>query len=138
MILLFEWFYNHPALRYGGYCLIASIAFISFSIYLEKFDINMKLLKKKIYILISITFIVFTLRNFKRIQYEVTAYNYKPLKEFNFYFDEKHFNLQNNLDYLITNFDLCKNLDNNCLLENDKNLVINKMYGKYAFKKNND
>jgi len=98
----------------------------------------MKLLKKKIYILISITFIVFTLRNFKRIQYEVTAYNYKPLKEFNFYFDEKHFNLQNNLDYLITNFDLCKNLDNNCLLENDKNLVINKMYGKYAFKKNND
>ena len=28
LILLFEWFYNHPALRYGGYCLIASIFFI--------------------------------------------------------------------------------------------------------------
>ena len=134
-VLLFEWFYNHPALRYGGYCLIASIVFIYFSIYLEKFDINKKLLKKKIYVLISIAFIVFTLRNFKRIQYEVTAYNYKPLKEFNFYFDDKHFNLQNNLDYLIANFDQCKNLDNNCLLENDKNLIINKMYGKYVFKK---
>ena len=45
-ILFIEWFYNHPALRYGGYSLIASILFISSSIYFSKFKIKYTDLKK--------------------------------------------------------------------------------------------
>ena len=33
LILFAEWFYNHPALRYGGYHLIALIIFIPLSFY---------------------------------------------------------------------------------------------------------
>ena len=39
LILFFEWFYNHPALRYGGYCLLVAIIFIPFSFVLQKFRI---------------------------------------------------------------------------------------------------
>ena len=35
-ILFVEWFINHPALRYGGYILIALITFIPISLILEK------------------------------------------------------------------------------------------------------
>ena len=31
IILFFEWFYNHPALRYGGYILICLLIFIPIS-----------------------------------------------------------------------------------------------------------
>ena len=66
LILLFEWFWNHPALRYGGYCLIVSVIFIYFSIYLEKFQINKKALIKKIILLVAITLVIFSFRNVKR------------------------------------------------------------------------
>ena len=36
LILLFEWFYNHPAFRYGGYYLISTIFFIPVAAYLAK------------------------------------------------------------------------------------------------------
>ena len=42
ILILFEWFYNHPALRYGGYCLIALIFFIPFSLYLNSKEISFK------------------------------------------------------------------------------------------------
>ena len=32
-IFLIEWFYNHPALRYGGYCLIAILFFPFFNFF---------------------------------------------------------------------------------------------------------
>ena len=135
LILLFEWFYNHPTLRYGGYCLITSIVFIYFSIYMEKYKFNKKLLSKRIYILITITFIVFTYRNFLRIQNEIVTYKYKPLKEFIYSIDNKNFNLHNNLNDLIINYELCKNLKKDCNLEVDKSITVKKKYGKYVFYK---
>ena len=43
IILLFiEWFYNHPTLRYGGYCLIALLFFIPTSLLIEKYNLNSK------------------------------------------------------------------------------------------------
>ena len=39
-ILFFEWFYNHPSLRYGGFSLIALILFIPSSIYISRFIQN--------------------------------------------------------------------------------------------------
>ena len=47
LLLAFEWFYNHPALRYGGYCIFALILFIPISILLETNKINYKSLIKQ-------------------------------------------------------------------------------------------
>ena len=47
LLLLFEWFLNHPALRYGGFTLIALSIFIPLSIFIEgRLNINSKLKKK--------------------------------------------------------------------------------------------
>ena len=37
IFLFFEWFYNHPSLRYGGYSLIVLITLIPFSIYFSRY-----------------------------------------------------------------------------------------------------
>ena len=47
IILLIEWFINHPALRYGGYSLIAIILFVPFSLIFEKYKTKIYLIKKK-------------------------------------------------------------------------------------------
>ncbi|MDC3207805.1 hypothetical protein OA967_00730, partial [Candidatus Pelagibacter sp.] len=73
-ILLLEWFYNHPALRYGGYCLIVSLVFIYFSIYMEKFQNNINLISKKFYFLIFVTIIIFVFRNYERVKFEIEFY----------------------------------------------------------------
>jgi len=58
LVLSLEWFINHPALRYGGYSLIALIFFIPLSIYLSKFSYSFKQIKFKtsILVVISLTF----------------------------------------------------------------------------------
>ena len=46
VLLLFAiWFYKHPALRYGGFALLALIFFIPVSLYLDKFDHSKKKFK---------------------------------------------------------------------------------------------
>ncbi len=132
-ILLFEWFYNHPALRYGGYCLIASIIFIYFSIFMERFKIKKDHISKKIYIIILITALIFVGRNIDRVQYEVKNYNYKPLKNFYYKFDEKHFEFQKKIENLILNYELCKNSKKECLIMIDQKIDIDKIYGRYVF-----
>ena len=74
--LTVEWFYLLPTLRYGGYHLIALLLFIPFSIYLSKYSIDSKLLKKKIYFIIFLTIIIFVSRNISRINKEYHKYNY--------------------------------------------------------------
>ena len=67
LILLFEWFWNHPALRYGGFTLIALSIFVPLSLYMEnKLDLKLKL-KKKIIFLICLSFIFFNFKNVDRI-----------------------------------------------------------------------
>ena len=101
-------------LRYGGYCLIVSLIFIYFSIYIEKFQINKKMLIKKIILLVAITLVIFSFRNIKRIKFEINTYDYKPLNNFYYKIDQNHFNLQNTLDSLITNYENCKKSNDNC------------------------
>jgi hypothetical protein len=132
-ILLFEWFYNHPALRYGGYCLIASVAFVYFSIFMERYEIKKKLINKRIYIIIFITALIFTGRNIDRIQYEVQNYKYQPLKYFYYKFDEKHFEFQNKIKKMVSNYEACKNLKKECEIMIDQKINIDKIYGKYVF-----
>ena len=78
IILFFEWFYNHPSLRYGGFSLIALILFMPFSIYISKF-ISIKYFKEKIIFLIVLSLVIFVGRNVNRIHYEVKKYNYHLL-----------------------------------------------------------
>ena len=75
LVLLFEWFYNHPSLRYGGYSLIALIIFIPFSIILTQFKKN-EIFTKKIFILIIISILIFFGRNISRLNKEIKDYGY--------------------------------------------------------------
>ena len=88
LLLLLEWFLNHPALRYGGFTLIALCIFIPLSIFIEK-RLNLNLLfKKKIIFLICISFIFFWLKNVDRILKEFNKYNYNPLSNAHYYINE--------------------------------------------------
>ena len=63
LLLFIEWFLNHPALRYGGFTLIALSIFIPLSIFIEsRFILNFKL-KKIITFLIFTSFLIFSLKN---------------------------------------------------------------------------
>ena len=127
-ILFFEWFYNHPALRYGGYNLIAIIFFLPISVYLSDKKINVKNLKLLITLFVILTFIIFSGRNINRIYNENTLYEYNPLKQPFYKVDTVYFNEYKNLKKLISNFYNCKQ-NNNC---SENNLKMK--YGFFIFK----
>ena len=131
IILLTEWFLNHPALRYGGYCIIALLFFIPFCLRLEKSKINYNKYSKSVIILIIVTVLVFNIRNFHRINKEVNTYNYKLIENTNYFINEDGFRIQKQMDNLISQYDNCKKMKNNCNLETQK---IYKKYGKIIFK----
>ena len=76
VILFLEWFFHHPALRYGGYHLIALLFFIPFSIYLSHKTFNHNKMSKKIFLVIILIFSIFVVRNIQRISKEYQVYNY--------------------------------------------------------------
>tara|TARA_B110000114_G_scaffold184226_1_gene227386 strand:- start:998 stop:2620 length:1623 start_codon:yes stop_codon:yes gene_type:complete len=129
-ILLFEWFYNHPALRYGGYCLIASIFFIAISLLMEKFSISKEKLIKRTKYLIAITILVFISRNINRINYEVKTYGYQPFKVT--YYDIKpvFFDNAKRIKILIDQYEECNVNKKNCDSKSD--LKMKKLFGKYV------
>ena len=71
LILGIEWFYNHPALRYGGYHIIALLLFIPISVKLGSSQIDLKKYSKISIVLVSLTIIIFLSRNINRIDNEV-------------------------------------------------------------------
>jgi len=89
LIFLLEWFLKHPAMRYGGYVLIALPFFIYTSSLLEKFNLN----KKKIYsttlVFLLIAIIVFVGRNIIRLNKEFDIYKYNILSS-PYFFIEKN------------------------------------------------
>ena len=94
LLLLLEWFLNHPALRYGGFTLIALSIFIPLSIFFEsRLNSNLKL-KNKIIFLILLSFMVFSIKNIDRIFKESDKYKYNPLINAHYYIDDDtyHFN----------------------------------------------
>ena len=120
LILLFEWFYNHPSLRYGGYSLIALMLFIPLSIYISRFEINNNL-KKKLIVLITLSIIIFIGRNTNRIFIETEKYNYDIFKKTYYAVDENHLRIDRFLREIISEFYNCKNKNiNNCIYQNKK------------------
>jgi hypothetical protein len=102
LILLFiEWFYFHPALRYGGYHLIALLFFIPSAIILEKYSKNLKSLNSKINILIVIIITVFLARNVNRIYSEYKFYDYNFLNNVNYNINENYFIIDKRIKKII-------------------------------------
>jgi len=130
IILILEWFYNHPALRYGGYSLIALLIFIPLSIYMASFKIKKKKLVNSSIILILITAIVFLGRNTNRIINEVEKYKYKPFTGSFYKVDQNHFRIQNKLDLNIEEFKICERTKKICENYEKK---INFKFRKYIF-----
>ena len=136
-ILLFEWFYKHPALRYGGYCLISIIIFYPISLILQKFNNSLREIKKKILILSLITVTIFLTRNLIRISDEVEKYGYKPLNSVYFRINQNHFRIDKTIKKLINNYENCKKNSLNC--EKKTNPIVKKLLTKnYILIINND
>ena len=113
LILFFEWFYNHPALRYGGYNLISIIFFLPISIYLSAKKINNKNLKLLITTFVVLSFVIFSGRNVNRIYKENILYKYNPFKQPFYKVDAAYFNEYKNLKKIISSYYNCKQ-NNDC------------------------
>jgi hypothetical protein len=86
IICFIEWFMKHPALRYGGYHLIALLFFIPLSIFLNKLQIKWNIFFNKALIFMIITSIIFIGRNVIRLKKEYIQYSYNPIHNLNFLF----------------------------------------------------
>ena len=129
-ILALEWFFNHPALRYGGYCIIALLFFIPVCLKLEVKNVDYKNYNKSVFILIIITVLVFNLRNINRINKEVNSYNYKPVQQTFYFIDDNNFRIQKNIKRFINQYNDCKNSKDVCDLNTER---IYEKYGKIIF-----
>ena len=69
-MLFVEWFLNHPALRYGGYILITLLMILPLSLILERYKNFYEIILKKTIIVVIITVVIFSFRNFIRIDKE--------------------------------------------------------------------
>ena len=133
-ILFFEWLYNHPTLRYGGFCLIASFAFLSISLLIEKSGLSLEKIKKRIFFLIILSLVVFFGRNTNRLFHEYKQYDYKPTQNIYYHIDDAHFNFQKTIEKLILNFENCSRSKNACV--DDKAFNIETFSGRYVLLKN--
>ena len=130
LILFTEWFYNHPALRYGGYSLIALMVFYPLSYVLQIFRNSQKKIKKTVIVLLRITTFIFTARNIDRLFDERAVYNYKP--EINIFYkvDKNHFRVEKEFNKLIKDYKNCLKINNKC---KKKNIKVNMFLNKYIF-----
>ena len=136
IILIIEWFINHPALRYGGYSLIAVSFFIPFSLLLEKYKNNINSVKKKTFIIILISAVIFGLRNVDRIINENKKYNYNVFLNPYYKVDDSYFRIEKQTYNIIKNYKDCPK-DKNACNKKDEFFIKIKM-GKYIFIRKKD
>jgi hypothetical protein len=133
-LLLIEWFYNHPSLRYGGYCLIALIFAIFISSYLSTFKQSYLNIQKKIFIFIIIALVVFVGRNIFRLHKEYHIYNYNPFKDFKYDLSKSHFRISDEIIFLKNNLKNCNDKKIEC--KKDYRFIMKKYKDKYFIIKN--
>ena len=107
-IYFFEWFYNHPALRYGGYHLLALSFFIPTAILLGSQKFKFASYQKQINLLIIISIVIFTSRNINRINNEVENYNYNFIKSPTYRIQPDFYKLNKNKDKVFSKTENCK------------------------------
>ena len=132
IILFLEWFFNHPALRYGGYCLIFMIIFIPLALLLSTVDINKKKYFRSTVFLIVLTLVIFNTRNITRISSEIEKYKYKPFVNTFYELSENHFRIERQMDNLIQSYNSCKNENIDCDIVQGK---IKVLFGKNIYTK---
>ncbi len=92
LILLAEWFFNHPALRYGGYGISSCLLFLAISDYLKNKEIFTK--KVLVYSIIVLSILLFNTRNIKRLTNEYQIYSYNFLKNPEFDISDHHLRIK--------------------------------------------
>lgn len=132
-ILIIEWFYNHPALRYGGYSIIALFYFIILNNFLNQLRLKKKTFYVVMTFLVTLSLTVFIFRNINRINYEINTYNYKPFTNPYYVIDERHFRIQENIvSKLVKKYNECPTTSFDC----DKiSPNISKIFGYYLLYK---
>ena len=133
-LLLIEWFYNHPSLRYGGYCLVALVFAIFTSSYLSTFKQSFLNIQKKIFIFIIIALVVFVGRNISRLYKEYYIYSYNPVKDFRYNLSKSHFRISDEIIFLKNNLKNCNAKKVEC--KKDYRFVMRKYKDKYFIIKN--
>tara|TARA_B100000767_G_C19744613_1_gene527854 strand:- start:226 stop:1866 length:1641 start_codon:yes stop_codon:yes gene_type:complete len=130
-VLFFEWFWHHPALRYGGYYLLVTLMFMPISVFLSRKSISFNKKYSMIIFLIFLSYSLFNLKNFTRIKEEM-----KIVKNNNFPFfyskDQKsnRVNIGNNIFiYIPLNEDGCWISKTPCAGRSDH--VLGKKIGPY-------
>ncbi len=127
ILLLAEWFYNHPSLRYGGYVIFALIFFIPLSNFLSKYEIAESLRFKTI-VLFFLVISIFIGRNVDRIFYEQNFYQANFTNNMFFFTDKKHFRIDTKLKELSKIYNNCNMSIDGC--SNNQDFIIKKGYGK--------
>ena len=95
IILFFEWFINHPALRYGGYVTVFLICTFPVSLILKNQNYIFNKKKNAIKTVFVVILFIFIFRNVERIGYEINAYNYNLIKNPYYNIKENFYTMQN-------------------------------------------
>jgi len=128
LILLFEWFYNHPSLRYGGYQLLCLLLFLPVSNFLSsKKHFKNVLFKTNILLIIGIT--IFFGRNINRLINENIKYDFNPFVSPAYRITEDHFSVHNRFKDIVNNKLFCKTYQNKCV----NNIDVKQKYGYKIF-----
>ena len=136
LTLFFEWFYNHPALRYGGYYLFCIMVFIPVCLYLSQKKLIFIKKKKVIIYLILVSFIIFYSKNIERINEDlkIVKYNNFPL----FFSPKQSYNKvelnHKTKVYIPINFSGCWAIKTPCVTGVD-HVLVNKKLGYIIFSK---
>ena len=128
IILLFEWFYNHPALRYGGYQLLCLLLFLPVSNFLSSKK-NFKNVLSKTNVLLIIGLIIFFGRNVNRLINENIKYNFNPYVSPVYRITDNHFSIHSKLNDIINNKSLCETNKKKCT----DNIDVKEKYGYRIF-----
>tara|TARA_B100000886_G_scaffold152102_1_gene103551 strand:+ start:2782 stop:4467 length:1686 start_codon:yes stop_codon:yes gene_type:complete len=127
IILLVEWFLNHPSLRYGGYIIFSLILFIPLSYLLSDYEIS-KNFKIKTTVIFFLVISIFVARNVDRIIYEINFYKANLNQNMFFFTDKNHFRIHAKLKDLSKIYNNCNQNVDNC--KNNEDFDIKKSYGK--------
>ena len=130
LILFFEWFYNHPALRYGGYQLLCLLLFLPVSNILSSKK-NLKNVLFKTNVLLLITLVIFVGRNINRLVNENTKYGFNPFINPTYRITDNHFLVHNKYRVIIDNKFFCNHGENQCV--NKNGIDVKEIYGYKIF-----
>ncbi len=107
ILLLLEWFINHPALRYGGYVLVFLIVVFPFCLILKNQNYKFNQKKKSLKIILLLTLFIFIYRSVDRINYEKNAYEYNLVKSPYYKINNNFYTMQNHKKNFFKDINKC-------------------------------